>query len=72
MLSRVLYDASDSESDLNPSTLVTSLASPSFISKFVLFGLVIVSLLLTPAWGVFVVSPVVFWWLIVKFLKKVR
>ena len=72
MLSRVLYGLSDSESDLNPSTLVTGLASPSLISKFVLFGLVIVSLLLTPVWGVFVVSPVVFWWLIVKFLKKVQ
>jgi len=34
--------------------------------------LVIVSLILTPKWGVFVVTPLVFWWLIVKFLKKVQ
>eukprot|EP00520_Triparma_pacifica_P000232 CAMPEP_0118656026 /NCGR_PEP_ID=MMETSP0785-20121206/13263_1 /TAXON_ID=91992 /ORGANISM="Bolidomonas pacifica, Strain CCMP 1866" /LENGTH=706 /DNA_ID=CAMNT_0006548845 /DNA_START=78 /DNA_END=2195 /DNA_ORIENTATION=+ len=72
MLGKVLYSANDTEADLNPSQLVTGLANPSLISKLVLFGLVIVSLILTPKWGVFVVTPIVFWWLIVKFLKKVQ
>ncbi|GMH95076.1 hypothetical protein TL16_g13073 [Triparma laevis f. inornata] len=55
----------------SPSGLVTSLGYPSLISKIVPFSIVILSLLLTPKWGVFIVSPIVFSWLILKAARKI-
>ncbi|GMI06655.1 hypothetical protein TrVE_jg922 [Triparma verrucosa] len=54
----------------SPSSLVTSLGYPSLISKVVPFSMVILSLLLTPKWGVFVVAPIVFSWLVLKSVRK--
>ena len=56
LLSKIVYATTD-ETSLLPSHLIIELAQPSLISKLVLFGLVIVSLVLTPYWGVFAVTP---------------
>jgi len=68
----ILFNPDPPAQSLPPANLILTLAHPNIISKLILFGLLLASLILTPSYALFLILPLTFATTLLKLFKKLR